>query len=261
MKKRIFRGIIITVVLLIVEVSTVFTLQTSNTAASSTVDAFNQQAAEKNTLNEIIDSVSVAETNAQVIIDNAAAVSQTVTEAAIFEATTIQEVQQTQAFIKEEPIVSGPTAGVALTDSQSNSMAYQNSSTYTEYVNQVFALINQERTAVGVPTISKDSTLTIVAMHRSIENAWMNFIEVSSDGHHIRPNGQKASTICSYYNLFGSYGENLGRYQVSPSEIVLGWHNSAAHYSCMTNKKYTKVGIGVAKDSEGYIYWTAIFMD
>ena len=89
----------------------------------------------------------------------------------------------------------------------------------------------------------------------------MDFMEVSSDGHHIRPNGQKASTICSYYNLFGSYGENLGRYQASPSEIVLGWHNSAAHYSCMTNTKYTKVGIGVAKDSQGYIYWTAIFMD
>jgi len=261
MKKRIFRGIIITILLLIVEVITVFTLQTSKTVASSAVDASNQQAAENNTLIEIKDSVSVAETNDQVIIDNIAAESQTVTVAAIFEAPTIQEVQQTQAFVKEDPIVSGPTAGVALTDNQANSMAYQNSSTYAEYVNQVFALINQERAATGAPTISKDSTLTIVAMHRSIENAWMNFMEVSSDGHHIRPNGQKASTVCSYYNLFGSYGENLGRYQVSSSEIVLGWHNSTAHYSCMTNTKYTKVGIGVAKDSEGYIYWTAIFMN
>jgi len=284
MKKKIFKVLTITMILLTIEVGTVFALQTSNTNDASSVEAFNQQAAENNTVNEIKDSVSIAETNAQAIIDKAA-VSQTATEAVTAEATTaatvatttaetkavattaqketttVQEVQQTEAPTKETPVVSGPTAGVALTDNQANSMAYQNASTYAEYVNQVYALINQERTAAGVPTVSKDNTLTIVAMHRSIENAWMNFMEVSSDGHHLRPNGQKASSICSYYNIYGSYGENLGRYQSSPSEIVLGWHNSPAHYSCMTNAKYTKVGIGVAKDSSGYLYWTAIFMD
>lgn len=161
---------------------------------------------------------------------------------------------------EETSIISGPIDGVALTDNQANAMAYQNSSKYSPYVNEVVELINQDRTAAGVPALSNDSTLTIVAMHRSVENAWIDWIQVS-DGHHIRPNGQKASTICSYYNLSGSYGENLGRYQSSPQEIVLGWHNSAAHYTCMTNKKYTKVGIGVAQNTEGYLYWTAVFMD
>ena len=288
MKKRMFKVLTITILLLTVMVGTLFALQETNTKATSTVDAFNQQAAQNNTVNEIKDSVSMAETNAQATIEKETAESQTVKEAITseattqeativaetkavstntqIEATTVQEVQQTeavvtQAAVTQAPVVSGPTAGVALTDNQANSMASQNSVTYAEYVNQVYALINQERTAAGVPTVSKDSTLTIVAMHRSVENAWMNFMEVSSDGHHLRPNGQKASTICTYYNLYGSYGENLGRYQSSPSEIVSGWHNSAAHYSCMTNTKYTKVGIGVAKDSAGYIYWTAIFMD
>ena len=290
MKKIIFKGLIITLLLLTVEVGTVFVLQTSNTADASTVDVSNQQAAQNNTVNESKDSVSVAEINAQAIIDKAA-LSQTVTEAAISEATTatsttatattansttvaetkevttntqktaLQDVPQAEVTVTEAAKVSGPTVGVALTDNQANSMASQNASTYADYVNQVYALINQERAAAGVPTVSKDSTLTIVAMHRSVENAWMNFMEVSSDGHHLRPNGQKASTVCSYYKLAGSYGENLGRYQSTPSEIVSGWHNSAAHYSCMTNTKYTKVGIGVAKDASGYIYWTAIFMD
>jgi len=29
----------------------------------------------------------------------------------------------------------------------------------------------------------------------------------------------------------------------------------------MTNTKYSRVGVGVAADSEGYLYWVAIFMD
>ena len=283
MKKRLFKVLAITILLFTIGVGALFAFQTSNTKASSIVDAYNQQAAQNNTVSEIKDSVSVAQTNGQAIIDKETAEAQVAKEAITAEATTeasttvaetkavttntqkeattVQEVQQTEVVVKEAPVVSGPVAGTALTDDQANSMAYQNASTYAEFVNQVYTLINQERTAAGIPSVSKDNTLTIVAMHRSIENAWMNFIEVSADGHHLRPNKLKASTICSYYNLYGSYGENLGRYQVSPSEIVLGWHNSTAHYSCMTNTKYTKVGIGVAKNSEGNIYWTAIFMN
>ncbi|SEW45556.1 CAP domain-containing protein [[Clostridium] fimetarium] len=283
MKKRLFKVLAITILLFTIGVGALFAFQTSNTKASSIVDAYNQQAAQNNTVSEIKDSVSVAQTNGQAIIDKETAEAQVAKEAITAEATTeasttvaetkavttntqkeattVQEVQQTEVVVKEAPVVSGPAAGTALTDDQANSMAYQNASTYAEYVNQVYTLINQERTAAGIPSVSKDNTLTIVAMHRSIENAWMNFMEVSADGHHLRPNKLKASTICSYYNLYGSYGENLGRYQSSPSDIVSGWHNSAAHYSCMTNAKYTKVGVGVAKDSEGYLYWTAIFMD
>ena len=47
----------------------------------------------------------------------------------------------------------------------------------------------------------------------------------------------------------------------TPDEIVTGWHNSATHYACMTSSKYNRVGVGIAADSEGYLYWVAIFMD
>ena len=44
-------------------------------------------------------------------------------------------------------------------------------------------------------------------------------------------------------------------------KIGNGWHNSATHYACMTSTKYNRVGVGIAADSEGYLYWVAIFMD
>lgn len=77
----------------------------------------------------------------------------------------------------------------------------------------------------------------------------------------MRPNGQKASIVCNYYGQYGSFGENLGRYQNTPSEIITGWHNSPAHYTCMVRGKYTRVGVGVAQDSNGNYYWAAIFMN
>lgn len=73
--------------------------------------------------------------------------------------------------------------------------------------------------------------------------------------------GSNASSICSDYGQAGYFGEVMGRYQTSPAEIVDGWHNSATHYACMTSTKYNRVGVGVAADSEGYLYWVAIFMD
>ena len=71
----------------------------------------------------------------------------------------------------------------------------------------------------------------------------------------------KASTVCNYYGQYGSFGENLGRYQNTPSESITGWHNSPAHYTCMVKGMYTRVGVGVAQDSNGNYYWAAIFMN
>lgn len=289
MKKKTFKVVTLITSLSILAVGTAFAEQTSKINNLLTDDATNVQAAQNNTVVEIKDFVFTADTNKEETIyevtddvqetsaqtemaadtvsseatkSDSEIVSETksVITKSQEEASTIKEDQSVELAIEEKPIVNKPVAGLALTDQQANSMAYQNSLTYVGYTNEVVSLINQERISAGVPTVENDSTLTIVAMHRSAENAWMNWIEVA-DGHHIRPNGQKASTICNYYGLFGSYGENLGRYQLSSSQIVMGWHDSAAHYACMTNAKYTRVGIGVAQDSEGYFYWTAVFMD
>ncbi|MDO5402489.1 MAG: CAP domain-containing protein [Eubacteriales bacterium] len=145
-------------------------------------------------------------------------------------------------------------------DDINNAQAQGNASAYASYINQVYELINQERAAAGTGAVGYDSTLTVMACHRALENANANSMKVEG-GRHIRPNGQKASTICSYYGQYGSFGENLGRYQNTPDEIITGWHNSSAHYSCMTNAKYTRVGVGVAQDSNGNYYWAAIFMN
>lgn len=127
-------------------------------------------------------------------------------------------------------------------------------------VEQVIAGINAERAAAGVAAVTYDATLTDMAQVRASENAANDYF-VIENGKHKRPDGRNASSICEDYGQSGNFGEVMGRYQETPDEIVTGWHNSATHYACMTNTKYSRVGVGVAADSEGYLYWVAIFMD
>ena len=129
-----------------------------------------------------------------------------------------------------------------------------------ERVAQVISGINAERAAAGVAAVTYDAILTDMAQVRASENAANDYF-VIENGKHKRPDGRNASSICEDYGQSGSFGEVMGRYQETPDEIVTGWYNSASHYACMTSSKYNRVGAGIASDSEGYLYWVAIFMD
>lgn len=127
-------------------------------------------------------------------------------------------------------------------------------------VSEVIAGINAERAVAGVAPVVYDATLTSMAQTRASENADNNFFVVEN-GKHMRPDGRTASSICTDYGVYGYFGEVMGRNQTSPAEIVTGWHDSAPHYACMTGAKYNRVGVGVAADAKGNLYWVAIFMD
>lgn len=142
-----------------------------------------------------------------------------------------------------------------------SSAARQNASYYSAYINEVYNLINEVRVSNGADAVTLDLTLNVAACHRAYENAINNFFYVdSSTGHHMRPNGQKASTIAAYYGLSGLFGEVMGRYQTSADQIVEGWVESTTHFNVLISSKYTRVGVGVATDSDGNYYWVAIFM-
>ncbi len=151
-----------------------------------------------------------------------------------------------------------------LSNEEANARANANKSTYSSQAARVLELINEYRTANGLAAVAYDDTIATAAMHRAAESAYANWnmtaYENGTTKRHIRPNFQKASTILENYGLSGSFGENYGRYQASPEEILDGWKNSSSHNALMLGGSYTKCGIGVAQDSEGYFYWIAIFM-
>jgi len=234
--KKWIKTITITTAVLVFAAGAVFALKSAGTA-NTDKDSADTVVAAANEATDLVVKETVSEKETEVITETAA------TEATTEEATeavteAVQEQEVTEA-VTELPVVQTPSdARVA----------------------QVIAGINAEREAAGVAAVTYDVTLTDMAQVRASENAANDYF-VIENGKHKRPDGRKASSICEDYGQSGNFGEVMGRYQETPDEIVTGWHNSATHYACMTNTKYSRVGVGVAADSEGYLYWVAIFMD
>lgn len=226
--KKWIKTITITTAVLVFAAGAVFALKSAGTA-NTDKDSADTVVAAANEATDLVVKETVSEKETEVITETAA--TEATTEA-------VQEPEVTEA-VTELPVVQTPSdARVA----------------------QVIAGINAEREAAGVAAVTYDVTLTDMAQVRASENAANDYF-VIENGKHKRPDGRNASSICEDYGQSGSFGEVMGRYQETPDEIVTGWHNSATHYACMTSSKYNRVGVGIAADSEGYLYWVAIFMD
>ena len=149
-----------------------------------------------------------------------------------------------------------------LSDSEAQAAAKANKTAYASQASEVVNLINEYRTANGLAKLTVNDTLSTAAMHRAAESAYADWNMTAMEGgakRHIRPNFTKASTIASEYGIGGNFGENFGRWQASPSEIIAQWKTSSSHNALLLSGSYTKVGIGVAQDSYGDYYWVALF--
>ena len=242
--KKWIKTITITTAVLVFAAGAVFALKSAGTA-NTDKDSADTVVAAANEATDLVVKETVSEKETEVTTEEA-------TEAVTEQSSTIAEIQpQTEVATEavQEPEVTEAVTELPVVQTPSDAR-----------VAQVIAGINAEREAAGVAAVTYDVTLTDMAQVRASENAANDYF-VIENGKHKRPDGRNASSICEDYGQSGNFGEVMGRYQETPDEIVTGWHNSATHYACMTNTKYSRVGVGVAADSEGYLYWVAIFMD
>lgn len=238
--KKWIKTITITTAVLVFAAGAVFAFKSAGTA-NTDKDSADTVVAAANETTDLVVKETASEKETEVI-------TETVTE----QSSTIAEIQpQTEVATEavQEPEVTEAVTELPVVQTPSDAR-----------VAQVIAGINAEREAAGVAAVTYDVTLTDMAQVRASENADNDYF-VIENGKHKRPDGRNASSICEDYGQSGSFGEVMGRYQETPDEIVTGWHNSATHYACMTSSKYNRVGVGIAADSEGYLYWVAIFMD
>lgn len=251
--KKWIKTITITTAVLVFAAGAVFALKSAGTA-NTDKDSADTVVAAANEATDLVVKETVSEKETEVITETAAteATTEEATEAVTEQSSTIAEIQpQTEVATEavQEPEVTEAVTELPVVQTPSDAR-----------VAQVIAGINAEREAAGVAAVTYDVTLTDMAQVRASENAANDYF-VIENGKHKRPDERNASSICEDYGQRGSFGEVMGRYQETPDEIVTGWHNSATHYACMTSSKYNRVGVGIAADSEGYLYWVAIFMD
>jgi uncharacterized protein YkwD len=134
----------------------------------------------------------------------------------------------------------------------SNSLLAQNKPD-TVLENQVFIKINQYRTQRGLPPFKKMPIVAQQAQEHSISMA-MGKTAFSHDGFSIRI--QKVRSQLS--GVMGA-AENVAMGTVSLDEIIRSWINSEGHKENILGN-YTHTGVGVAKSTDGSLYYTQIFI-
>jgi uncharacterized protein YkwD len=58
---------------------------------------------------------------------------------------------------------------------------------------------------------------------------------------------------------YAATGENIAWNPASPKEAVKGWMDSPPHKENILNPKYTEIGVALAKNKKGEIYWVQVF--
>ena len=77
---------------------------------------------------------------------------------------------------------------------------------------------------------------------------------------HNSPTYGSPFDLMSRYGVsYRSAGENIAMGQTSPQQVMEGWMNSSGHRANILNTSYTKIGVGIARNSSGRYYWTQHF--
>lgn len=56
-----------------------------------------------------------------------------------------------------------------------------------------------------------------------------------------------------------AWGENIAFGYPTPQAVVQGWMSSSGHRANILNCQYKHIGIGIARNGAGHIYWTQVF--
>lgn len=123
------------------------------------------------------------------------------------------------------------------------------------YIEEVVALVNEERANEGLAALEIDTTVQAAAMERAQE-----LVTLYS---HTRPDGTGCFTVLDEYGVeYMACGENIAVGYASPEAVMEGWMNSEGHRANILTEGYTHIGVGYYYDPNGtYKYnWVQLFI-
>ncbi len=123
---------------------------------------------------------------------------------------------------------------------------------------RVFELINRERRANGLAPLVLDEELCRLARLHAGDMVVRSFFD------HTNPDGMNAAERARREGILGwrALGENIALnqgYDDPAAFAVERWLKSAKHRANITNTSWTHTGLGVARSSDGTLYFTQVF--
>ncbi|HKM29110.1 MAG TPA: CAP domain-containing protein [Anaerovoracaceae bacterium] len=130
-----------------------------------------------------------------------------------------------------------------------------NISSNSSLTSQVVALVNKERSAAGLGSLTSDSALNRIAQLKAEDMAKNKYFS------HNSPTYGSAFDMMNQYGIkYSTAGENIAKGQKTAASVMKGWMNSSGHRANILNSSYNKIGVGYAKDASGNTYWVQMFI-
>jgi uncharacterized protein YkwD len=119
-------------------------------------------------------------------------------------------------------------------------------------VDDVLSQTNKFRRAKGLPALTINDDLNTIAQKHSVHMA-IGRVKFGHGGFSQREQQAKRKI-----KPLHSFAENVAYGPTTGKEVVTMWKNSAGHRRNMLGR-FKYIGIGVAKDRHGRIYYTQVF--
>jgi uncharacterized protein YkwD len=119
---------------------------------------------------------------------------------------------------------------------------------------KIYDLTNKAREKEKLPPLRLNGVLVKVARGHSANMAKQEKMAHELDGKNPSQRIKEAGYIASWG------GENVGETDGdTPEAIFKMWMESAAHKANILKDKYTEIGVGIARNAKGEVYYTQVF--
>ena len=132
-----------------------------------------------------------------------------------------------------------------------------------DLASQVVSLVNQHRASKGLGSLSVSSTLQASSVWKSLHMARYGYFGHDDPAPPVARSAFQRARDCDYTG--GAWGENIAYGYGSAAAVVgtvnppTGWLGSPGHRANIENPSFTAIGVGVAANASGTLYWTQNF--
>jgi uncharacterized YkwD family protein/spore coat assembly protein SafA len=120
---------------------------------------------------------------------------------------------------------------------------------------EIVRLVNIERSKNGLAPLTSNWQAARCARIKSQEMTDKNYFSHTSPTY-----GSPFKMMESFGLRFSAAAENIAYGQRTAQEVMNSWMNSPGHRANILSKSYTQIGVGVAKKSNGTLYFTQMFL-
>lgn len=120
---------------------------------------------------------------------------------------------------------------------------------------EVIRLVNVEREKLGRPALVENSKMSSIARTKSNDFVKNNYFSHTSPTY-----GSPFDMLKSFGITYSAAAENLASGQGTPTQVMNTWMSSSGHRANILNSTYNQIGVGIARDSKGKLYWTQMFI-